>query len=136
MPSTNHKVKSWSMFFEDIVSGERTSDIRDFRDRNYQVGDIVTLQEFDPVKFRYTGREVDVLITYIQRNKSNPCAISREALHNDYGVLSIKLVSVVRKPETEVPKYLTEAPGIRDQEQAVTGAIHQHITPTQITFNN
>lgn len=86
-----HIVKSWGMFFEDILSGERTSDIR-LNDRRYAVGDTMLLQEYDPVTSSYTGREQRVEITYLQCNKSNPCAISREALRDDYVVLSIKLL--------------------------------------------
>ena len=88
---TTHVVKSWSMFFADILSGDRTSDIR-LNDRRYAVGDRMLLNEFDPVRGTYTGRQQLVLITYLQQNKSNPCAISRDALRDDYVVLSIKLV--------------------------------------------
>jgi hypothetical protein len=86
-----HVVKSWSMFFRDIITGERTSDIR-LNDRRYAVGDTMLLQEFDPVKQEYTGREVVVAITYMQTNKSNPCAISHVALDDAYVVLSIRMV--------------------------------------------
>jgi hypothetical protein len=85
-----HVVKSWSMFFADILSGDRTSDIR-LNDRRYQAGDQMLLKEYDPVKQEYTGREQLVTITYMQQNKSNPCAISRDALKDGYVVLSIKL---------------------------------------------
>ena len=78
------------MFFSDIITGERTSDIRK-NDRRYAVGDTMLLQEFDPVTYTYTGRQAEVEITYMQTNKSNPCAISHDALHNDYVVLSIRL---------------------------------------------
>lgn len=79
------------MFYKDIKTGERTSDIR-LNDRRYAVSDTMILQEFDPVKFEYTGNEMEVEITYIQTNKSNPCAISQFALHDDYVVLSIKKI--------------------------------------------
>lgn len=92
--SNVHRVKSWSMFFTDILSGERTSDIRR-NDRRYRVGDYMLLQEYDPVTGSYTGRTQAVQITYLQGNKSNPCAISRDALHNDYVVLSIKIPTTV-----------------------------------------
>lgn len=94
-----HVVKSWIMFFTDIISGERTSDIR-LNDRRYAVGDTMLLREFDPVKNEYTGREAEVEITYMQTNKSNPCAISYLALHNDYVVLSIKLLKVSQDEPT------------------------------------
>lgn len=85
----NHNVKSWGMFYQDILTGKRTSDIRK-NDRRYAVGDILNLNEFDPVTGKYTGHQQNVEITYLQCNKSNPCAISRDALHDDYVVLSIK----------------------------------------------
>ena len=93
MQPVKHKVKSWSMFFNDILTGERTADIR-LNDRRYNVGDYLVLHEFDPVEYKYTGRIQEVQITYLQGNKSNPCAISYKALHNDYVVLSIKLTGV------------------------------------------
>lgn len=86
-----HDVKSWSMFFRDIVTGARTSDIR-LNDRRYAVGDRMRLNEFDPVDQKYTGRQATVVITYLQGSKSNPCAISYKALDDDYVVLSIKLI--------------------------------------------
>lgn len=87
-----HRVKSWTMFFTDILNGTRTSDIREHSDRRYRVGDLMELNEFDPVKFEYTGRKQLVEITYIQTNKSNPCAISHDALKDNYSVLSIRKV--------------------------------------------
>ena len=97
---TVHFVKSWSMFYEDILSGQRTSDIR-LNDRRYAVGDYMQLREYDPVKGSYTGREQTVLITYLQQNKSNPCAISREALKEGYVVLSIQ-VAEIEQPQVQV----------------------------------
>lgn len=87
-----HKIKSWALFYKDIESGERTSDIRCTSDRRFMVGDQMELNEFDPVKFEYTGRKQLVEITYVQTNKSNPCAISNDALRDDYAVLSIKKI--------------------------------------------
>lgn len=85
-----HELKSWSMFYQDIILGDRTSDIRSEEDRDFRVGDYLRLLEWDPVKGAYTGRRALVQVTYLQRNKSNPCAISREALAEGYCVLSIR----------------------------------------------
>lgn len=87
-----HTLKSWTLFYDDILSGIRTSDIRCTDDRRFMIGDQMELKEFDPVKFEYTGRKQLVEITYVQTNKSNPCAISNDALKDNYAVLSIKLV--------------------------------------------
>jgi len=86
-----HELKSWSMFYKGIISGERTSDIRCTLDRRFAVGDKLLLCEFDPVNQRYTGRTCNANITYIQQQNSNPCAISEFAIHPDYAVLSIKV---------------------------------------------
>jgi hypothetical protein len=91
-----HELKSWSMFFRDIITGQRTADIRCHLDRRFRVGDNMLLLEWDPVKNVYTGREALVKITYIQTNKSNPCAISHLALADDYSVLSIKLLEITK----------------------------------------
>lgn len=88
-----HTLKSWSMFYSDIMTGDRTSDIRCTDDRRFAVGDLMILKEFDPVKQVYTGRQCQVKITYVQQNKSNPCAISHHALADDYAVLSIRLLT-------------------------------------------
>jgi hypothetical protein len=85
-----HELKSWTLFFKDIESGIRTSDIRCHVDRRFRVGDDLLLKEWDPVTGKYTGRWMTVEVTYIQVNKSNPCAISEQALHPDYSVLSIR----------------------------------------------
>jgi uncharacterized protein YqfB (UPF0267 family) len=85
-----HVLKSWPMFFNGIMSGARTSDIRYSKDRRFVVGDVMELHEWNPVTSQYTGRVQVVEITYIQTNMSNPCAISDVALHNDYSVLSVK----------------------------------------------
>lgn len=95
-----HVLKSWSMFFTDIVAGVRTSDIRFHGDRRFRVNDLLLLNEYDPVRQTYTGRGALARITYIQVNKSNPCAISEQALHPDYSVLSIRCLEVT---EAKVP---------------------------------
>lgn len=89
MTARLHRLKSWTMFYNDIYIGNRTSDIRSTLDRRFAVGDFLLLQEWDPVKNVYTGEETYVVITYIQQNKSNPCAISHDAIKDGYAVLSI-----------------------------------------------
>ena len=93
MTRETHVLKSWTMFFGDILNGTRTSDIRYTGDRRFLVGDHMDLREWDPVKNEYTGRSQLVEITYIQQNKSNPCAISHDAIRDDHAVLSIKLIN-------------------------------------------
>lgn len=90
-PAVEHAVKSWPSFFEATLSGAKTHDVRRTADRDYRVGDTLRLQEFDPVKQHYTGREVVVRITYIT-SAAFPCALSNGALDPDFCILSVTLV--------------------------------------------
>jgi hypothetical protein len=87
-PRMEHRVKSWPSFFEATLAGVKTHDVRRMGDRDYQVGDTLRLQEFDPESQSYTGRELIVQITYIT-SATLPCALSEACLHPDYCILSI-----------------------------------------------
>lgn len=52
---TNHNLKCWLEPFEEIVQGKKRFEYR-FNDRNYKVGDLLILCEWDPKKEDYTGR--------------------------------------------------------------------------------
>lgn len=98
-----HTVKSWTMLFEAALSGQKTHDIR-LLDRDYQVGDVLLLQEYDWGAKKYTGRELYVEITYItcarvggDQRDQRACAFSPTCLHPDYGVLSIRRVDTMFK---------------------------------------
>jgi hypothetical protein len=84
-----HSVKCWPQFFDPILSGEKTHDLRRADDRDFRVDDLLRLQEFDPKTNRYSGRELTVRITYIT-SAAHPCALSEDALHPDFCILSIK----------------------------------------------
>lgn len=84
-----HSLKCWPQFFDPISAGEKTHDLRRADDRDFRVGDILLLREFDPGLNVYTGRTLKVLITYIT-SADQPCALSNRALHPDYCILSIK----------------------------------------------
>jgi hypothetical protein len=86
-----HHVKSWTQFFQAIKLGTKKHDLRDLKDRNYQVGDILCLQEYDQFAGKYTGQEFPVMITYITSNRT-PCAFSSSALENGYAILSLEPV--------------------------------------------
>lgn len=92
---SHHKVKSWSYLFRALISGQKKHDIRDMTDRDYKVGDTMTLQEFDNTTGKYTGFEQDVKITYIT-DKQTPCAFSSAVLDRKFGILSLELVGDTR----------------------------------------
>lgn len=87
----DYEVKSWPWFFEQMVSLQKKHDMRDMRDRQYAVGDVMLLREFDPRDGKYTGRTAQALITYITSN-ATPCAMSSSALDNDYAILSLEIL--------------------------------------------
>jgi len=90
MKHKTHEMKSWRQFFEAIIAGEKRHEIRGL-DRDFQVGDLVLLREYDETANEYTGRHAHVEITYVT-SASHPCALSSAALHSDFCILSIRLV--------------------------------------------
>jgi hypothetical protein len=85
---TIHVVKSWPRFFEPLFSGTRTHELRR-NDRDYRVGDWLELHEYDPETQEFTGRTCAVAITSLT-TEHEACAVSGEALHHDFCILSVK----------------------------------------------
>lgn len=88
MFSKVHELKSWPHLFEAVMSGAKKHELRRGDDREFRVGDILDLREFDPETGRYTGRRCRVEVTYIT-STDNPCALSSEALAASHCILSI-----------------------------------------------
>lgn len=59
-----HGLKIHPEYYQEVLLGRKTFEIRK-NDRNYQVGDMVRLCEYDPNKKEYTGRKLYKEITYI-----------------------------------------------------------------------
>lgn len=57
-----HYLKIAPVFYEAVISGKKKFEIR-VNDRNFLEGDHLRLREFEDGK--YTGNEVEVLVTYI-----------------------------------------------------------------------
>jgi hypothetical protein len=62
-----HDLKCWTEPFEAIISGKKKFEFR-LNDRNYEVGDELHLNEWDPVRKKHTGRSTYQEVTYILRN--------------------------------------------------------------------
>lgn len=63
---TNHQLKIWPEFYQAIVEGAKTYEVREGTDRLYQAGDTVTFKEFDVnTDDGFTGRECEARITYV-----------------------------------------------------------------------
>ena len=59
-----HALKCWPTEFQAIVEGRKRFEWRSV-DRDYQVGDLLRLMEWDPVFSAYTGAWLMVQVTYI-----------------------------------------------------------------------
>ena len=64
-------MKSWPESFKAIKKGRKTCDLR-LDDRNFQIGNIILFQEFNPgmgegdVQAHFTGETIGRIITHIQ----------------------------------------------------------------------
>lgn len=87
----NHVLKSWPQFFQAIKKGLKKHDLRSM-DRGFKTGDIVTLKEYDPILGKYTGEELEAVITFIT-SEETPCAYSSAVLQRGYCILSLEVVS-------------------------------------------
>ncbi len=96
LTTTIHQVKSWPHLFQPLIDGQKKHDIRDMTERDYKVGDIMVLNEFDMATGKYTGRAAEAVITYIT-DRSTPCAMSSTVLERNYGILSLEIRDVFAK---------------------------------------
>ena len=60
----NHYLRTWPQEFNAIWVGLKVHEIRR-NDRNFGVGDILTLQEYNPKLRKYTGAACTALVTHI-----------------------------------------------------------------------
>ena len=59
-----HELKCWKQFYAEVEAGRKTFEIR-WNDRDYCVGDVLLLKEWDHLADGYTGRELRRTVTYI-----------------------------------------------------------------------
>lgn len=62
MEKPEHQIRLATMYFDDVVSGKKSFELRK-NDRNYKVGDILEMLEFNDG--RHTGRTVKAEVTYM-----------------------------------------------------------------------
>lgn len=61
-----HRLKTWPGPFAESLSGLKPFEVR-YDDRGYGVGHRLVLQEYEPGADAFSGREIDVTVTYISR---------------------------------------------------------------------
>ncbi|MBJ6107975.1 DUF3850 domain-containing protein [Hymenobacter sp. BT523] len=59
-----HELKTWPSCFAAAKAGNKPFDVRE-NDRNFQVGDMLILREFDPDSGQFTGRTVTRWVSYV-----------------------------------------------------------------------
>jgi len=59
-----HKLKTVQPYFQDVLSGDKRFEVR-YNDRNFQVGDRLLLEEYDPKTGSYSGAKLEYSICYI-----------------------------------------------------------------------
>lgn len=78
----NHVLKTWPEFFDPIWEGEKKFEVRK-NDRDFNVGDILELKEWNPDTKKYGVRTLTVEVTYIMQG-------GRFGIPQDYCVMGIR----------------------------------------------
>ena len=123
---TVHYVKSWLYLYSAAITGMKTHDMRRQTDRDYKVGDVMILQEYDQNKYCYTGREAAVQITYIT-SPENPCALSGNGLKEEYVILSIKLIGELKDKDPVADSDKEDV----EQDKTLFPPFTQYFDPTK-----
>jgi hypothetical protein len=59
-----HELKTWKEYYHEVFMGHKKFEVR-VNDRDFKVGDILTLCEWDNEKKEYTGRMLSRRVLYI-----------------------------------------------------------------------
>lgn len=86
-----HRLKTWPEPFEGVRSGRKTYEIR-VNDRDFEVGDVLVLEEWLPASGEYTGRRQIRRVTYMTQGgqwnlPKNLCVLGMVTLEDDAAVL-------------------------------------------------
>jgi hypothetical protein len=91
---STHDLKCWPEWFEPIKSGDKTAELR-LNDRDYKVGDILVLREYEPNKDIYTGRVCSRRVTHVVHGCGSVGVIAPlRGLSTKYVMLSLQEISV------------------------------------------
>lgn len=64
-----HEKKVWPEYFQKILDGEKTYELR-LADWECTPGDILVLQEWNPETKQFTGRTLEKEVTYVGKTKN------------------------------------------------------------------
>lgn len=81
-----HGLKICTAYFKDVICGKKTFEVRK-NDRDFKVGDLLALNEYDPKGEFYTGNSCLVYVDYI---------LDGDYCQDGYVIMSIKPCSVLK----------------------------------------
>ncbi len=84
---TLHKLKTWPTFFAAVERGIKTFEVRK-NDRNFQVGDTLLLEEWNPETRSYTGFGLLRTVSYITDGKALDCK-DKDVLKEGYVIMGL-----------------------------------------------
>jgi len=90
---TTHELKSWPEYFEPILNGAKTFELRK-NDRDYQVFDLLHLREYEPAtavnkEGHYTGRYCYRRVTYVLDGVGPGAVEPAKGLLRGYVIMSL-----------------------------------------------
>lgn len=82
-----HEKKVWPEYFQKIVEGKKTYELR-LANWECQEGDILVLQEWDPVTKEFTGRVIEKEVTYVGKTKDMNFWLEQDVAKYGYQIIS------------------------------------------------
>lgn len=79
-----HRLKTRPEFFQAVWLGIKPFEFR-VNDRDYQTGDVLILEEFEPLENDYSGREITAQVTYNLQHPTFP------AIPDGYIIMGIRV---------------------------------------------
>ena len=94
---TTHELKSWPEYFERLVLGHKTFELRREDDRKFAVGDLLRLREWkpEPPDYKtghYTGRTLNRRVLSVMGSKGGILPLAG-ALGDGWVILSIQVAA-------------------------------------------
>ena len=100
--SQEHTLKTWPEFFRALWSGDKRFELR-YDDRNFAMGDVLVLEEYNPHSRERSGRWIRAYVSYMVRAPGFDCDVLRDddrtALGKGWVVMSIREVRRSRHQE-------------------------------------
>lgn len=83
------KKKTWPEYFQKILDGEKTFELR-LADFKCKEGDILVLEEWDPKTKEYTGRVLEKKVTFVLKTKDIKFWPEKDVGQYGYQIISFK----------------------------------------------